>query len=349
MSTIQKLTRAVQRVREAYIPKAKARRFFLGAEQLSLSEFNSLNAAGRRLGLNRWTGENRIRRLVTDRELADHLQRMLVSEALAPHKGQWYCSLDHSQFGPFCIAILAVSHRKGRAIPIWCQVNVSEAGLVAPLLAALEELLVFLRDTAPNLQLVLVMDRWFASDKLFTLFTEHGAYFISRTKGDKLVQLPWDPSWWKEPIHDISHEELPITYRAHQLRLVRSAFREDMKDPEPWFLLTNLPEEITRRMVLNRYAERFEIEEAFKDVKWLQRLEWQRVRKPEVIRSLLLFVFFGWWLLWRYAATELPKQKTNPKKRLSWFRQAWEYLQRLLRTPLLPPIPVAQLQRGGKK
>lgn len=70
-----------------------------------------------------------------------------------------------------------------------------------------------------------------------------------------------------------------------------------MKDPEPWSLLTNLPEDITRRMVLHRYAEQFEIEEAFKDVKWLQRLEWQPIRKPEVIRNLLLFVFLGWWLL----------------------------------------------------
>ena len=340
---------AVKRLRITYVPKAKARRFFLGVEQFSLSEFNSLNAAGRRLGINRWTGENRIRRLVTDQKLADQLQHLLVSEALASHKGQWYCSLDHSQFGPFCIAILAVSHRKGRAIPIWCQVNVSEAGLIAPLLAALEELFQFLQSNAPELALVLVMDRWFASDKLFTLFEGYGIYFITRTKSDKLVQLPWDPSWWKEPIHDISHEELPITYRSHRLRLIRSDYQEDMKDPEPWFLLTNLPEEITRRRVLNRYAERFEIEEAFKDVKWLQRLEWQRVKKPEVIRGLLLFVFLGWWLLWRYATKEIPKQTFHPKKRLSWFRQAWEWQQRLLRTPLLPPIPVAQLQREGKK
>ncbi len=351
MTTVQKMATAVKRLRQTYIPNAIARRFYLGVEQLSLSEFNSLNAAGRRLGLNRWTGENRIRRLVTDVALGDHLQCLLVSEALASHKGQWYCSLDHSQFGSFCIAILAVSHRKGRAIPIWCQVNVSEAGLIAPLIAALEELFVFLNEQAPELQLVLVMDRWFASDKLFTLFESYGIYFISRTKSDKLVQLPWDPSWWREPIHDISHEELPITYHGHQLRLVRSDYQEAMKDPEPWFLLTNLPDEITRRMVLNRYAERFEIEEAFKDVKWLQRLEWQRVKKPEVIRNLLLFVFLGWWLLWHYTSKDIPKlkQKIHPKKRLSWFKQAWEYLQRLLRTPLLPPIPVAQLRGGGKK
>jgi ABC-type nickel/cobalt efflux system permease component RcnA len=69
-------------------------------------------------------------------------------------------------------------------------------------------------------------------------------------------------------------------------------------------------------MVLHRYAERFEIEEAFKEVKWLQRLEWQQVRKVEkveVIRSLLLLTFFGWWLLWRYVvpvvARRTPQQK----------------------------------------
>ncbi len=357
MTTIQKMAAAVKQLQQTYIPTAKARRFFLGVEQFSLSEFNSLNAAGRRLGINRWTGENRIRRLVTDVAVADQLQHLLVSEALASQQGQWYCSLDHSQFGPFCIAILAVSRRKGRAIPIWCQVNVSEAGLIAPLVVALEELLQFLQERAPQLQVVLVMDRWFASDKLFTLFAGYGTYFISRTKSDKLVQLPWDPSWWKEPIHDISHPELPITYHSHRLRLIRSDYQEDMKDPEPWFLLTNLPDEgtgaLTRRQILNHYAERFEIEEAFKDVKWLQRLKWQQVKKPEVIRSLLLFVFLGWWLTWRYVATEAqvrtPQRTVHPKKRLSWFRLAWEYLQRLLRTPLLPPIPVASLQGGGKK
>jgi hypothetical protein len=118
--------------------------------------------------------------------------------------------------------------------------------------------------------------------------------------------------------------------------------------------LTNLPDKqrtgdasgVTRCQLLHRYAERFEIEEVFKDIKWLQRLEWQQVRKPAVIRSLLLFVFLGWWLLWQYVAPDIPKQKLPPKKRLSWFRQVWEQQQRLLRTPPLPPVA---LQRGGKK
>ncbi len=350
MSTLQKIQRAVQHVCKAYIPKAKARRFLTGVSQLSLQEFSSLNAAGRSIGLNRWTGENRIRRAITDHSLADHLQQLLVHETFVSKRGYWYCSMDHSQFGSFCIAVLAISVRKGRAIPVWCQVNVSEAALIKPLLTALEELLSTLKAIAPGLRPVLVMDRWFASDKLFKLFTKYSVYFVARTKSDKRIQLPWDPSWWKVPIQEVSHLEVPITYRTHHLRLVRSELQPGMKDPEPWFLLTNLPEAVTRRQILNRYAERFEIEEAFKDIKWLQRLEWQRVRKPGVIRSLLLFTFLGWWLMWRYitptVTMQTPQKKLHPKKRLSWFRLAWEELQRLLRTPLLPR---PALQGGGKK
>ena len=350
MSTVQKLQRAVQHACHTYIPKAKARRFATGVSQLSLQAFSSLNAAGRSIGLNRFTGENRIRRAITDQELADSLQQLLVTETFHARKGYWYCAMDHSQFGPFCIAVLAISMRKSRAIPVWVQVNVSEAALIGPLLAALEVLLGTLRDIAPELKLVFVMDRWFASDKLFKLFEVYGVYFIARTKSDKKIVLPWDPSWWRTPIQEVSHLELLVSYRTHKLRLIRSELRLGMKDPEPWFLLTNLPEEMTRTMVLHRYAERFEIEEAFKDVKWLQRLEWQQVRKPEVIRSLLLFAFLGWWLLWRYVTptvtTEAPQEKLHPKKRLSWFRQAWEFLQRLLRTPLLPQ---PALQGGMKK
>lgn len=337
MTTVQKIQRAVQKLQQEYIPKAKARRFRLGVQVFGLQEFSSLNAIGRKLSSNRWSGESRIRRLVKDRALTEQIQHILVQEALVGRSGYWYCSLDHSQFGPFCIAILAISNRKGRAIPIWCQVNVSEAGLIAPLLKALTLLLLELRTGAPALHLVLVMDRWFASDILFTLLTSHKAYFIARTKSDKRVQLPWDPSWYKIPILELSFLETDITYRSHRLRLIRSDIRPDMKDPEPWFLLTNLPEEITRRQVLNRYAERFEIEEVFKDIKWLQRLEWQRVRKPEVIRHLLLFVFLGWWLLWktRDKTAETTNNRSNQKKQLSWFRLAWEHLQYQLQAPSL--------------
>ncbi len=125
---------------------------------------------------------------------------------------------------------------------MWCQVNHSEAALIAPLLVALEQLFVELQRIAPSLKLVLVMDRWFAADKLFTLFTKHQVLFIARTKSDKKVQTPWDQFWQKSPIGEISPLETNITYRTHELRLIRSELKQNMKDPEPWFLLTNLPD-----------------------------------------------------------------------------------------------------------
>jgi hypothetical protein len=152
MSTLQKLQHAVKHVRAAYIPKSKARRFLTGVNQLALREFTSLNAAGRAIGVSRSTGENRIRRTITDDKLADQLQQLLVTEMFQNRSGYLYCSMDHSQFGPFCIAVLAVSRRKGRAIPIWVQVNLSEAALIVPLLIALEQLFVELRRIAPKLK-----------------------------------------------------------------------------------------------------------------------------------------------------------------------------------------------------
>ena len=345
MVTLQKIGRTVQSLCVTYITKAKHRRFMLGVEAFSLREFTSLNTAGRLLGVGRFTGEARVRRMAHDNALGDSLQRLLLHEGFGGRAGQCFCSLDHSQFGCFCIAVLAVSHRKGRAIPVWVQVNVSEAALIKPLLSALEELFGVLEHIAGRMQLVLVMDRWFASDRLFALFEVYGIQFIARTKGDKLVQLPWDPSWRKEPIADISHEELDITYHKHKLRLIRSDYKEGMKGAEPWFLLTNIPDRdraypesigLTRRQILNRYAERFEIEEAFKDIKWLNRLNWQSIRKPTAIRNLLLFVLLGWWLLWRYYDTRTYRMnaKVHPKKRLSWYRLAWEQVQTMLQAQL---------------
>ena len=126
MLTLQKLNQQVKKLSEQYISKAKRRRFLYGVQTLSLQEFSSLNRAGRQLAANRSTGENRMRRTVDDLELSAQIRRLIVREVFTGRSGGIFCSLDHSQFGPFCIAVLAVSHRKGRALPIWCQVNVSQ-------------------------------------------------------------------------------------------------------------------------------------------------------------------------------------------------------------------------------
>jgi hypothetical protein len=350
METIQTINKTVNKMAASCVPKGKLRRFFLMVEHFSLRTFTSLNAAGRMASDNRYTGENRVRRAISDNTLAGLLGNALVQRVFSKLSGYVFCSLDHSQFGPFCIAVLAVSFRRGRAIPIWCQVNTSEAALIKPLLAELERLFIRLPAINPDLKLVLVMDRWFASRRLFNLFSAHGIYFIARTKSDKKIRLPWDTSWQRTKILEVSHEEVEIVYCGHELRLIRSTYDEDKRketDTEPWFLMTNLPppshkgatDGFSRQQMLNRYTERFEIEEAFKDIKWLNRLEWQQIKKPEVIYALLIFVFFGRWLIWWATPQKehMARLGTHHKKRLSWFRVAWEHLERIRCVDILVP------------
>jgi len=130
-----------------------------------------------------------------------------------------------------------------------------------------------------------------------------------------------------------------LTHAGRDYRLVRSNVRPGMKEDEPWFLLTNLPvTKFSRRQVLRAYAHRFELEESFKDQKWLQRLEWQQIKQREVMATVLMFVFTGWWLLHNQFAVVVRQARSrhqHPKKKLSWVRLVWEYWQRLCTAPLL--------------
>jgi hypothetical protein len=338
MLSLQKIHAHVQDLVTDHIPPRLRHRIICGIQAFSLQSFTSINANGRSLALNRKTGESRVYRALHDERTSPLLLKTLL--AWLPQEPRLYCSLDHSQFGSFCIAVLAVSVRKGRAIPIWCQVNVSEAGLMKPLVKALQDLALLLPS---HQKLVLVMDRWFCGKPLFEFIIGHEWYFICRTKYARRVQVPWENK--SLPIGEISHFELPIAYHGLSLRMVRSNLRPGMKEPEPWFLLTNLPPAVaTRRQIVRRYAQRFEIEETFKDLKWLQRLEWQQIKKPTVIQTLLFFIFFGWWLTWQLYCEHKASlvRIVHKKQTLSWFRTTWEAVQRLcwpdqLRfTPLAP-------------
>ncbi|MEK7153876.1 MAG: transposase [Patescibacteria group bacterium] len=346
MLTLQKVNKLVKHSVTTNVPENLRHRISCGIQAFSLQAFTSMNANGRSLAANRKTGESRVYRVIHDERTPNLLMRLLLS--LLPKVPLIYCSLDHSQFGPFCIAILAVSFRKGRALPVWCQVNKSESALIAPLLDGLDQLSALLPE---DQKLVLVMDRWFCGPKLFELIIKHHWYFIARAKYDRRVWVPWEERC-SIPIGEISHYETVCWYHRRELRMIRSELKPGMKQEQPWFLLTNLPRvgqyAASRVQVLHRYEERFEIEEAFKDVKWLQRLEWQRARKVESMQVLLLFTFFGWWLAWicfRHDQTlQQRRARAHPKQRLSWFRTYWEALHQLfwpdsLRFTALQPLP----------
>jgi hypothetical protein len=339
MKTIQKLTTKIESLAVEYVPTRLRKRFAEGVASFGLTDFTSLNTSGRMLRDNPETGKQRVYRLGRDTRMVDIIRDIIIRHFL-PQSGFVHLSLDHSQFGPFYIAVLAFCTRKGRAIPVWLEVQKRDNKLMKPLIKALGKLCVEMGDDASRI--ILTMDRWFASPQLFQFLDSYQVGFICRTKSDLPLMVPWDP-YRTVQAGQISHEELAVEYAGMDLRFVRSDYHEGMKQEEPWFLLTNITaERLSRRQVVNYYAKRFEIEEFFKDIKWIQRYEWHQIKKKAVMQVILSFAFLGWWLLYDCLATVVQASRTRHLKRtrdrLSWFRSCWEAVQRDLRQPLLGGI-----------
>lgn len=88
MLTIQNMQRRVQRLTDTYIPKKLHCRFLMEVEALSTKQLASLNANGRSLSNNRWSGETRIRRTVTE-ERSPSLLLHLVLKEFVPERGSY--------------------------------------------------------------------------------------------------------------------------------------------------------------------------------------------------------------------------------------------------------------------
>src|ERR1700761_647590 len=142
MFKIHNVASEVQELADEFIPRRLHQRFFTGIEGLGLTGFSSLNANGRLLAQNRHTGESKVRRAVGDKRfprlILKSILKRYLSLAAMYSKGELRFSLDHSQFGSFYIAWIAVSIGKGRALPVWCVMAPFRRGaLLKPLLRGL--------------------------------------------------------------------------------------------------------------------------------------------------------------------------------------------------------------------
>lgn len=338
MTTIQNIQACVQQLTAAYIPKKLHPRFLSGIEALSTKRLSSLNANGRSLSENRWTGESKMRRTVSDERFPHLLLRIIIKEFL-PKKGRLQLSLDHSTFGCFTLAVFALSAGKGRALPVWCVITRTGKGhkLLKPLLRGFSALVDQL-SYQQRKRVVVVMDRWFDIPELLLWLDDHHLWFVVRLKADRPIGVPWIEPHRTLPTGEISLPETNVTYHRRDWRVARSDYRASMKQEEPWFLLTNIPSsKLTRRQIIRIYAKRFEIEEYFKDVKWVEGYEWHQMKKLQTARTVFAFVFLGWWLLLKAYGRPKDHPETkyaHPKKQLSWFKTIWEYWLRLRQAPL---------------
>ena len=323
MEILPQISEIIQTTILPLCPLQKRNRLLQGIRLFGLHPFTSLNSSGRLLTPNRKTGESYVYRLLRDCTLRKLFLRIFWTCFLK--KKTLFLSLDFTDINAqLQLACLALTTFNGRALPLWvkaCDKRPKKGTMIRDLVKMLKE---FLRYRNPNTELVICMDRWFHSPRLLRFLHARKITFICRMKSNIHVFVPWRDELTE--VGEVSRPETRILHRGMHVRLILSKWKPSMKGEEPWFLITN-DQERPREEILRLYRKRFEIEELFKDIKWVQRYEWVQVKTKEVLESLVSFIMFGWWILYEVRKkVHVPWE--NKKQRLSWFRGMWEILAR---------------------
>lgn len=152
----------------------------------------------------------------------------------------------------------------------------------------------------PDKKLLLTADRGFGRAAFIAFLLKKGVLFVLRVKSDVIITtnqgkkivlrkmgktlLPGVPVWCEK----ITYRNDGLVTGVHLAAIVGPPQAEG-KDPDPWFLVTNLRKADT---TIARYAERFHIEEWFKDFKHqlgiakLQTRNLMRVRRLVLVSSI---------------------------------------------------------------
>lgn len=175
-----------------------------------------------------------------------------------------------------CLMIALPFH--GRAIPlIWHIVlhsqikdsqNLIEERLLARLINLVQEVDIMKK-------LLVTADRGFGRATLFQFLQQKHLLFVIRVKGDVMVTTKKGKRILLRHRGKTLKEHTPVWYERISYRgdgkvcgvnlaCVVAPPKEKGADPDPWFLITNLRKPET---TIQRYAQRFQIEEWFKDLK----------------------------------------------------------------------------------
>ena len=315
-----------------------------GLEAFSLRPFQSAGSNARTVVANAGTASSKSFRLLANEKLASRLGT--VFDTLGLVKPGSYVNVDHSDLNGLTALVGAIQTRNGRAVP--CMVETTYAHRIpaegsqrsTPRWQQLRDAMVLarktqsftghtidaLQDFADRLGFWprLVFDRGFGNESIVTHLQAEGAVFYIRLKAGRFVEFDGQRTGVKQ----LKDRDTSVRLFGMTLRVIRSP--KSRRAQEPWYILTN-DQSSSRTKVVRIYYHRFEIEESFKDTKHLLELHRLSFFKPASLKMVLWLIFLGIALL--YAVTKLAKQlskATNPKKQLSWLRQAYEQFQREL-------------------
>jgi hypothetical protein len=341
---VQKSRSLIQDKLLTAVPSKWQEQLSFGLEAFALRPFQSAGSNARSVVANTNTAASKVRRLLANDKLAVRLG--VVFDQLNLVKPGSYVNIDHSDFDGLTALVGAIQTRNGRAIP--CMVETTYALHIPAAGSAksagrwdrLRTDMQFARaqqsftgHTIDALQDLhdrlgfwpkLVFDRGFANESIVEHLSAEGATFYIRLKAGNHAEC--DDQQIR--ISELPDKDMTVQLFGLSLRVLRSP--RSKAAPEPWYILTN-DFSSSRTKIVQIYYHRFEIEETFKDAKHLFELHRLKFDRPTSLKVVLWLVFLGMAIL--YAVT-CPKQQqrnnTNPKKHVSWIRQAYEYFQRML-------------------
>lgn len=334
----------IQNKRLKAVPNKWQEQLSFGLEAFALRPFQSAGSNARSVVANTNTAASKVRRLLANYKLAARLGT--VFDQLELVRPSSYVNIDHSDFDGLTALVGAVQTRNGRAIP--CMVETTYALHIPAAGSAkstcrwdrLRTDMQFARSqqsftghTIDTLQDLhdrlgfwpkLVFDRGFANESIVEHLSAEGATFYIRLKAGNYAECDSQ----QIRIGELPDKDMTVQLFGLSLRVVRSP--KSKAAPEPWYILTN-DHTSSRNKVVKIYYHRFEIEETFKDAKHLFELHRLKFDRPRSLKMVLWLVFLGVAIL--YTVTR-PKQQrrsnADAKKHVSWIRQAYEYLQRIL-------------------
>jgi len=315
--------------------------FQLGINALSLIPFCSLNSNARVVGGS--NGMMQMYRLV--RKNLSHTFTLIMAK-LFKITNDSFINIDFTIFDPFATLCFALQTQVGRAIPVWIETLKYPIKKDSQNIFILESLEKFIKIVGGKFKIV--ADRGFIGEYLINGFTNLGLTFYVRMKAGKSVirKLKKDKII---SLRKVKWLDFTATIYGRKLRIIRSSttLQKKLNASECWCIITN-DFETKRDIILNIYYHRFEIEEAFKDLKHVFNMKQNYFERKETIEAIIWFQILGFWLLW--LTSNVPKLKeeitTSIKKQLSWFKTAWEQLM-TERIQLIIPIYNYKFQKLG--
>lgn len=318
LNIVQETVQIIQSSFLPFVSNKHIHQFYFGIQAFTLSSFESLKSNARLVVEKPNTAHSKMHRLTSNANII-HSFHTITSKLNGVTK-ESIVIIDFSDFCGFQTLTFALQTREGRAIPIFFD------SITYPITEVTSQN-IFIQECVKKLGNILgfyprfVLDRGFAIPSLIKFFVQNYIIFYVRSKKGKGVTVIDEKG--KEQILLVSQVHVydkQIKAYGYQFRLITSDKPRDTQ--EPWYIITN-DSDSRRKEIIEIYYYRFEIEEAFKDLKHVFDLNRLRIKRKETFKILLWFFLLSLWIAYLIHVKKQQLQQSG-KEKLSFVRIWYE-------------------------